>query len=229
MALLHDFLHLFYPELCLACSSALFQHEKLVCTRCLARLPYTAYESMQANKTEKLFWGRVPLHKASSLFFFTKGSRIQVLMHALKYQGRKDVGVFLGERMFYRLQEVNWLDDIDVLIPVPLHPNKRKKRGYNQSELIAQGLSSSSGIPHDYQSLQRVKFTETQTKKSRIERFENMQDVFEIKDFEAIRGKRVLLIDDIITTGATLEACAIVLLDSGAASVSVATLACTFT
>lgn len=229
MTLLHDFLHLFYPELCEACSSALYKNENLICLRCLAKLPYTSYENISPNKTDKLFWGRIRIEKATSLLFFTKGSRVQVLMHGLKYKGRKDIGFYLGELMYHKLHKANWLDSVDCIMPVPMHSAKQKKRGYNQAELIAQGLSTGSGIPLNLSNLRRVKNVQSQTKKSRIERYENMLQVFEVESFEEQIPGHVLLIDDIITTGATIEACALVLLESGVKKVSVATLACTFT
>lgn len=224
-----DFFHLFYPDLCEACSSALFRNEKVICLRCRNKLPYTGYHRFQENRVERLFWGRVPLVRATSFLFFNKGNRVQQLMHALKYRKRPEIGILLGELFFLELKDSTWLDDIDGLVAVPLHPGKEAVRGYNQSEVFARGLSKASGIPVEYGLLQRRKNTESQTRKSRMERWENVEEVFECHSGKDLAGKHLLLLDDIVTTGATLEACAAVLRESCQVRVSIATLACTFT
>lgn len=228
MAYLQDFFHLFFPGLCEACSSALYSGEELVCLRCRAQLPRTGYSAHADNLVARLFWGRVPLQRAASVYFFNKGARIQHLLHALKYKNRSDVGVLLGRWMFEEMNQNSWLEDIDLLVPVPLHPKKEKKRGYNQAAIIARGFAASSAIPLEEKALMRVENTGSQTKLSRIARWENIQEAFQLADLTAVQGKHVLLMDDVITTGATLEACSNVLIREAGCRVSVLSVACAF-
>lgn len=228
MAILQDFFHLFFPTLCEACSSALYSGEELVCLRCRAALPKTGFVNHPENLVARLFWGRVPLQRAASVYFFNKGARVQHLLHALKYKNRSDVGVLLGRWMFEEMNHQAWLEDIDLLVPVPLHPDKEKKRGYNQAAIIARGFSASSAIPLDERALLREENTQSQTKLSRIARWENTKEAFKVANKEALAGKHILLLDDVITTGATLEACANVLIEQSGCKVSVLSVACAF-
>ncbi len=177
------------------------------------------------NRVAKLFYGRVDLSAAASCFDFKKAERVQRLLHELKYQGHQEVGKLLGRIFGHQLVASPFFKDTDIVIPVPLHPDKKKKRGYNQAEALAEGIAEAMEVPMDIQSLFRSVDTETQTRKSRIERYENMRNVFKISHPEHILDKTILLVDDVVTTGATLEACAERLLLSGVRSVKVATLA----
>lgn len=175
---------------------------------------------------EKNFWGRIPIEYATSYFFFVKSSDFQHLLHELKYNGRSDIGVYLGKRFGSELVQQPEFSHFDSIIPVPLHRDKQKKRGYNQSEMIALGLSESMGVPVDTKTLTRTSYNETQTKKSRIERWENVKSVFSAEPNSNLNGKHVLIVDDVMTTGATIEGCAnALLLRNPNVKISVATLA----
>lgn len=200
--------------------------EQTLCVSCLMKLPQTNFHKMRNNMIEKSFWGRIRIERATSFFFFMKGSDFQHLLHALKYKGRSDIGVYLGKRFGNELVTQPDFKHFDRIIPVPLHADKLKKRGYNQSEMIARGLSKAMHIPVDTKVLARTTFTETQTHKSRIERWENVKSVFAANSAINLNGQHVLLVDDVLTTGATIEGCAQALLDKNpTVKISVATLA----
>lgn len=221
----NDLIGLLFPNLCNACGVALYHSEHLICTKCLYDLPFTDYHQYAENRVAKQLWGRLPLHAAMAMLYFRKGAKVQNLIHNLKYNGRTDVGVLLGNMLGERLKSANLYQDIDLVIPVPLHCKKYKTRGYNQSTFIAEGIAAQLEIGISEDHLIRTTSTESQTKKSRYNRYENMKDVFQVNYPEDIIGKHILLVDDVITTGATLEACAITLLDIGAAKVSIAAIA----
>lgn len=220
-----DLLWLIYPELCVACDKPLNSGEKCICTSCRFHLPKTNFHSEPVNPIIKHFWGKVKVEAAAALFLFTKGEKVQHLIHQLKYQKRKDIGVFLGELYGYDLKKCDPFGCVDVIIPVPLHPKKLKKRGYNQSECFAEGLSLSLKVPCDVKSLKRKKETQTQTRKHRFERFENVNSVFAVTNPDLVQGKHILLVDDVITTGSTLVACAEALLEVPGTRVTIAALA----
>ncbi len=223
---LRGFWGLLYPNLCAVCDTPLVHGEEVMCTKCSYKLPRTRAWNDPNNEVAKIFWGRVYLTHASSFFFFRKGSRYQKLLHKLKYAGRTDIGRYLGQQFGRELRNVELLKDVAYIIPVPLHPKKLRKRGYNQSEWIAMGLSDSLLIPTATNILLKTIHTESQTKKGRIERWDNVSEVFAIARKEQLKGKHVLLVDDVVTTGATLEACAQTLINEGECTVSVVTLAC---
>ncbi len=219
-----DFIGLFYPELCSACNASLYEQEKVLCTRCLYELPRTDYHKQPGNPVEQIFWGRVPIERGAAYFFFLKGSKYQKLIHSLKYHGREDIGLEMGRLFGAELAaEPDFLKP-EWIIPVPLHPKKLKNRGYNQSQLIAQGLAEKLPGTLKTEVLKRKVFTQTQTKKGRYERWENVEDVFDVVDPERLEGKHVLLVDDILTTGATIEGCAQVLHKVANVKISVVTL-----
>ena len=170
-----------------------------------------------------MFWGRVDLEMATSFYVFSKKSKVQNLLHHLKYKGVKEVGAVIGELFGFELKDSKFYKNIDLIIPVPLHQNKLNKRGYNQSEWIALGLSQSMNIPIDTLSLYRTSDSQTQTKKSRYKRWENVGEIFDVAN-NHIDGKSILLVDDVVTTGATIEACAQVLIQHNC-KVFVATIA----
>lgn len=223
--LLQNILSIFYPRSCVSCRDALQQHEKLLCTNCLLHLPETNYHLDKENPLQLLFRGRVPIENIAALLFYKKGNQVQHILHALKYNGNQEIGEFLGHYYGLQLSKEDNYQQIDLILPIPLHPKKLKNRGYNQSECIAKGLSRSMAIPYRTDILIRTVFTETQTKKSRFNRWKNVEEVFKVVEEDEIAGKHLLLCDDVLTTGATLEAAISKTLDAGASHISIITLA----
>lgn len=220
-----DIIGLLFPELCNACGTHLYYGEKEICTKCLYDLPYTDYHRHHENRVAKQLWGRLPINAAMAMLYFKKGTKVQNLMHALKYKGKTDVGIKFGNLLGERLQMSEAYKEIDLIMPVPLHPAKKKARGYNQSEFIAKGIAEVINAALSKNHLIRNKITESQTKKSRYTRFENMQAVFTVNKTEELNNKHVLLVDDVITTGATLEACGNALLQTNINKLSIAAVA----
>lgn len=225
MSLLNDFISLFFPRVCQACGATLFKSEDVICTFCNYRLPRTNFHLEEDNQISRIFWGRVDIASAAAFYFFRKGSRVQHLIHRLKYKGEKEIGIFIGKQYGFDLKESKLFNTVEVVIPVPLHPKKQKKRGYNQSEQFAIGLAEAMQIEMDEKNLVRSVATETQTRKSRFKRWENVKEIFVVKDAEKLEGKHILLVDDVITTGATIESCANALLKISDIKVSVAAIA----
>lgn len=201
------------------------RNEKLICTECYVVIPRTGYHTIADNPVARLFWGRCQLEKAAAFSYYNKGSRIRSLIHNLKYKGIKEIGIELGTIYGQSLRSSGFFNDIDLIIPVPLHPLKKRKRGFNQSELICDGLASASGIPVDVKALIRSARSETQTKRSRYERWTNVEGIFCITDPAPLIGKHILLVDDVITTGSTIESCVDELLKVEGVKVSVIALA----
>lgn len=222
---LSAFLSLFFPRCCVVCGRPLAKGEQCICTVCNMKLPRTDYHLRKDNPVEQLFWGKLPLERATSFFFYRKGSDFRKILHQLKYGGQKEIGAIMGRCMAAELVSSGFFQDIDVLIPVPLHKKKQKLRGYNQSEWIARGISGVTGIPIDTESIARQKNTETQTHKSIIERWENVDGTFYLTHADTLSGKHILLIDDVLTTGSTTVACASVLQETEGVRISVLTLA----
>lgn len=221
-----DLLSLLFPSLCSGCSNHLNQGESGICSSCLYRLPYTDHYLHKDNRVAKHFWGKVPFHAAMALLRYKKGSRVQRIIYNLKYGGRSDVGVKLGMMMAERLLISDFYRDAELIIPVPLHKSKERKRGYNQSAFIAEGLSAVLDIPVNKTALIRNIATESQTLKGRYSRYENMQCAFSVVKPGELRGKHILIVDDVITTGATITACAIELQRCGIRKLSIAVAAC---
>ena len=216
---------LFYPRLCLACERKDIPPKQILCISCEAKLPRTNFHLFQENEFTQRFWGRISLEAASALYFFEKESKAQTLIHNLKYKGKQKVGVMLGQVLGDLLKDSPHYQDIDVIIPIPLHRKKERQRGFNQSDVFAQGLSDSMGIPWQRDVLIRTTYTSSQTKKSRKERFENVVQAFHVLQPEKIKGKHILLVDDVFTTGATLEAGAVKILEVPDTKISLATIA----
>lgn len=207
MKILRDVFAVFFPEACLSCGEYLATHETVICLNCRHDLPLTNFSFEKDNLIEKSFYGRIPLEKATSLFYFFKKGNVQRLIHELKYNKQQQVGTFIGDWLGEQLVESGRFDTIDCIIPVPLHPKKLKKRGYNQVTTFGESLSKKMVIPYLENILIRVSSTKTQTKKMRLERWKNVQELFHVQNNAALENKHILLIDDVITTGATLEAC----------------------
>lgn len=220
-----DFVALLYPRLCGACGDHLNKGEETICLSCQFDLPLTGFHKDPESPIAKRFWGRVPLQQATALYYFSKGGKVQHMIHELKYHGRTDVGEFMGRQLGRELHKDGALADIDAIIPVPLHPKKQRQRGYNQSEHFASGIAQVLQVPVLAEALSRVSYTESQTQKSREDRWLNVKDVFEVTDPTILEGQHLLLVDDVMTTGATLEACAYKLLAVPGTRVSVATIA----
>lgn len=202
------FLSLFFPRYCLICGRTLAKGEECLCARCNMDFPRTGYHKIKDNPVEQLFWGKVPLERATSYFFYRRGGDARHILHSLKYGGQKEIGEIMGRHMATELLPSGFFKGIDFIIPVPLHKKKQKLRGYNQSEWIARGVSAITSIPVYVSGVVREKNTETQTRKSVFERWENVDGIFRIDFPEHFIGKHVLIIDDVLTTGATTVACA---------------------
>jgi ComF family protein len=223
---LSDFLSLFFPEICYACGDSLVESEALICSTCLYQLPFTNYHLEPENKLAKQFWGRVHINSAMAFLYFNKGGKVQNLMHQLKYNNQQQIGVILGNLYGKQLLKDNTFKNIDAIIPVPLHPKKQKKRGYNQSEKFAIGLSEILNIKICNDILYRAEFKESQTSKSRSNRFDNMKTVF--RAHETLNTfENIILVDDTITTGATLEACVLALQQIGIKNINIVGIAFT--
>lgn len=220
-----NLLDLLFPQLCVACGNRMVTQEKFMCFDCWHDLPVSNFHVHPGNKLEQIFWGRVKIEFATAFFVFKKGSNYQHLIHFIKYKGMKELGFETGRRFGIDLLKSTGFASIDVIVPVPLHPKKQKLRGYNQSEWIAKGLSESMKKPVSIDNLQRNLHTSTQTRKNRYERWENVENIFEVNHPEEFEGKHILLIDDVVTTGSTLESCALKLLQIANTTVSIATLA----
>lgn len=223
----NDFLSLIFPKVCYACGKSLFKKEDCICTYCHYHLPRTDFHLKADNPVHKLFWGRVDIHSAAAMYLFNKGSKVQRLIHQLKYRGRKEIGVSLGKYYGRELKKSPQFASADMVIPVPLHLKKLKKRGYNQSALFAQGIAESLQVENEIKVLIRAKASHTQTKRSRFDRWKNVEEIFKVTEPAKIEGKHILLADDVVTTGATLEACAAKLLETPGTKVSVVTIAST--
>ena len=204
--MLQHLLNFFYPKSCIACGAVLLQHEQFFCLHCLYNLPETRYHEFEDSPLSKLFLGRVHVENVGAFLFYKKGNQVQKILHHLKYKGGKEIGAFLGKLYGEQLAQHEKWKDIDLIVPIPLHKKKEKKRGYNQSEWIAKGLSEGMQIPYYTNLLIRSEFTETQTKKTRFHRWENVKEVFQVTDTNLMSKKHILICDDVLTTGATLEA-----------------------
>lgn len=218
-----SFFHFLFPHICAGCGSDLLSSESNLCMHCIDAMPETNFDIHPNNPVEKKFWGRLRIENATAQYYFTKESLIQNLMHLVKYKRNKELGLQLGRLMGGSIKKSNRFN-ADALIPLPLFPAKEKRRGYNQSLLLCEGMSEVMNVPVLNDIIIRPQFTETQTKKGRIERWVNMEGKFSLLKPELIRGKHILLVDDVITTGATLESCGTELLKAENVRLSIATL-----
>lgn len=222
--ILRDFVSLIFPDLCLGCNIDLNSGEQYFCLECLLNFPKTNFHSEAENVLINRFAGKVNIAKAYAFLHFRKGSIVQHILYNIKYKGKKEAAALLGKYYGNDLSKAEM--PIDLIIPVPLHKTRERRRGFNQSEWFALGLAKSLEIPLCKEVLKRVKAKESQTKKNRMQRWENIKDVYQIDNKKLIEGKRILLVDDVITTGATCEVCAQLLLNNGASKVEIAAIAC---
>lgn len=227
MRLLKDLFYLFYPKICVVCDEKLTENEIVVCTLCRHDLPLTNFQSYTENKVTNTFYGRVLIERGFSLLFFRKKGSTQKLIHDLKYKGNEEIGVFFGNWLGEMLKENQEFKNIDFIIPVPLHPKKLRERGYNQVSKFGKRLNFFLKVPFIENELIRISSTKTQTFKSRFERFNNVDTQFLLKNPTDFNNKHILLIDDVITTGATLEACAKEFQKSENCKISILTMAYT--
>jgi ComF family protein len=220
-----DFLDLIFPRNCPQCGRSLFDFEPCLCTICQGSLPVANFHLRPYdNELSAKIRGLTQVNRVMAFLRFSKKGKSQKLLHQLKYKNKPEIGEEMGRLYGLLLAQNGYLGEWDMIVPVPLHSLKQKRRGFNQSEKFAVGLVKSLDVKLE-NLLERKKFTETQTKKSRLERLENVEEVFELRNGENISGLRILLVDDVITTGATLCACANVLLANGAKHVDLATIA----
>ncbi len=216
---------LLFPQICIVCGDKLIEQEQWICLHCLHHMPRTNFHLQPENPVAQLFYGRVQIELATSFFYFSKGSKYQTLLHHLKYKGMKEIGEEIGKHFGIDLMQSPEFSSVDIICPVPLHPDKEKKRGYNQSWWIASGMARQMGKELSDDNLKRKTATETQTRKNRFERWQNVEGIFELGRPETFAEKHILLIDDVVTTGSTLEACAQTIISKSGAKVSIATLA----
>jgi ComF family protein len=226
--IIEGFAGLFWPNVCACCSIGLMRGEQYICSHCMFELPATNFHKEHDNPVAQIFWGRAPVEYATAGYFFRKGNRVQKLVHQVKYKGQKEMGTMLGREMGKHLRD-SCFSDVDLIAPVPLHPHKFRKRGYNQSEWIARGVAEVLNKPLDIHTLVRRFFTASQTRKKRFDRWENVDSGFGLVTPDSFAGRHILLIDDVITSGATLEACVHAVLSTPGTKASVATLAFTST
>lgn len=220
-----DIIDIVYPQTCCSCGVALNRSEQVICLTCIYTLPKSNWHLQSENPLVKLFWGRLPVYSAAAFYLFRKGGNIQRMLHQLKYKNRPEIGERIGALYATELQESESFASVSKIIPVPLHPLKLKKRGYNQAESFADGLAQKLSAEVVSNNLIRIENTDTQTKKSRYARWENVSTVFSLINPNQLENEHVLLVDDVITTGSTIESCARLLFENGISKVSIAAIA----
>jgi ComF family protein len=219
-------LDLIFPRLCPGCGKEIsFKSTQPLCPLCQHQLPHTGFASIPDNPAERIFRGRIEIRGAHSEFYYSRESVIRSLIHGLKYKGKKETGVFLGKIIGESLQKSERFGMIELLLPLPLYADREYRRGYNQSACICEGISQVLKVPVESNAMTRIRNTATQTNKQRTERWMNVENSFRVAEPEKLRNRHVLLVDDVITTGASLEACALALGETDIASLSIATVA----
>ena len=226
--MLSSLIDLLFPQICLACYEPTTANQKNICLNCRISLPRTNWHLTNDNPIEKVFWGRVSIQKATAFFKFENGGGIQRLIHHFKYKGIQEIGESLGELVGTELSGSDFFKDTDLLLPIPIHKKKQRKRGFNQSLIIANGISRVTKIPIEQKVLVKAYNTQSQTRKSRFKRWLNVDSTFKVLDEEVLKSKNILLIDDVITTGSTVEACAKELLKIEGLRISLLTIAATY-
>ena len=225
--MLLDFVNLLFPEACLVCDSTLSKHEKCICVACSDDLPLNPTFEQDENYTTKMLYGRLNLENATSLLLFQKRGKIQRLLHQLKYKGQEQVSVYLGTWCAAKLIKLDWSKDITMVIPVPIHPRRLKTRGYNQVSGFGKAIAEALEVPYRENILTKKRGTKSQVFKRRMARFGELDDTLFIDNAEALQGHHILLVDDIITTGATIESCGVKLLNHPDTKLSALTMAIT--
>lgn len=224
-SMFNDLINLFFPHVCLACKNLMVTHEIYVCTTCRHNLPVTNYHFDNNDAVQKVLYGRVNLENATALLHFSKKGIVQELLHNLKYRGHESIGLFLGKWLGAELSEIENYSNIDVVVPVPLHKSKLRKRGYNQVTKFGEEIAKALNVEYNATVLQKIKATKTQVFKDRMKRWVDNKTVFTITENQSLQGKHILLVDDIITTGATMETCANALLQIKDIKLSITTMA----
>lgn len=220
-----DLFCLFFPNLCLGCGQPLIKGEEVICSICHFHLPKTYFHNDPENPLNRVFWGRVNIEAVAAYLYFHKGGSVQHLLHQLKYKSRPEIAVRIGKWYGLELHQADIFRDTELIVPVPLHPRKYRRRGYNQSQAFAEGLAAVMKAEQETGCLFRKVDSRTQTRKARYNRWENVENIFGVNHPERIKNRHVLLVDDVLTTGATLEACAQSLLEVPGVKVSIATIA----
>ncbi len=225
MSFYQDILNLFFPRICSACGASLVQNEETICFSCRVKLPKTNFSEAFQNELKDRFFGKIELEYAFACLYFYKSGITQELIHQFKYQNKPEIGLMIGRWLGSDIEKSALKNEIDYIIPIPLHPRKERRRGYNQSFYFANGLSEITGIPVLSKELKRVKYTESQTGKSREMRWMSVSEAFAIGESVKLKDSHVLVVDDVVTTGATIEACCKTLLEFGVRKVSIAAMA----
>ena len=205
---LRDVASLFLPRTCLACGRVLLENEGCVCLACRYNMPLTNFAKRKDNPIKFLFENVLPVESAAAMFWFVGGTEWQRIIHNFKYYGRWFFAQKMGEWLGEELLDSGNFDDIDLIVPIPLHYRRRLRRGYNQSEQLALGVGRKMGVECDFRSVRRRHYNDSQTSKSRSERWDNVEEIFDVRRAERLRGKHILLLDDVLTTGATMASCA---------------------
>lgn len=226
MKWISDLLDLIFPRHCIVCGETLSPQEKDICLNCLYQLP--RIEKIHRNEIEKIFWGSIDIERASSYIYYRKGAHYNRILHAIKYKNRPEIGIRLAMMAAEELKESGFFDGIDAIVPLPLSKKKKRQRHYNQCDFIAEGLSKATDIPVLKNSITRTIANETQTHKNRNERWKNVEGIFSLTNPKSIEGKHILLIDDILTTGATITNCAVAIQEKTNCKISIFTLAYTY-
>ncbi|MCM8570970.1 double zinc ribbon domain-containing protein [Gramella jeungdoensis] len=223
----HDFVDLLYPPVCHICEASLLKNEHIICTSCLHDLPITKYHLDNENPVKKVFYGRVKIKNATALMHFRKKAGVQHLIHDLKYRGHREIGSYLGKWLGEELSSIPEYQDIDIVIPVPLHKTKLKQRGFNQVEDFGKEIAKAINAEYYDDILLKISKTQSQTFKDRLSRWGKLEETLDIQNTEKAFNKHILIVDDLVTTGATLEACAHKLLEIPGVELSLATMAIT--
>lgn len=213
-----------FPSTCICCGDVLVHGERQICLQCLTTLSATCYSAHEDNHTERLLTGRIPFVHATSIFFFQHNSSVQKIVHDIKFHSNSDLCLFMGRQMGLELMHSGRFDDIDLLVPVPLHWLRRLQRGYNQSELLCRGIGEILQRPVNTRALVRHRYTRQQSRQIHANREQNVQDAFHLRHPDDLRGKHILLVDDVLTTGATLVSCCDALSKANGLRISIATL-----
>lgn len=224
-SLWNGFLHLMFPDLCVACEQDLPAPGACFCMACRVKLAPSDMYLQPDNEFTQRFWGRLPVQTGAALYYFHRKSPIQHALHQLKYHNKPQIGLKIGREFGRKLANAPIFRTVQLVVPVPLHPRKERLRGYNQTALLAEGLAESMGIDCARNALQRNVYAESQTRKKRLDRFQNVQAAFQPAQPALLQGKHVLLVDDVLTTGATLETCGQTILELPGTQLSLATIA----